>query len=89
MCQERTNTNKSNPISIADAIQDHWCPELQEQHFLVVMLNQDESQGVSSIQMIQDFLRSIAWTVVTGQTVIYKQSYGKDDTCTGEACSEL
>jgi hypothetical protein len=56
MCQERTNTNKSNPIWIADAIQDHWCLELQEQHFLVVMLNQDESQGVSSIQMLQDVL---------------------------------
>jgi hypothetical protein len=35
------------------------------------------------------FFRSIAWAVVTGRTVLYKQSYGKDDACTGEACSEL
>jgi hypothetical protein len=86
-CRERTNTHESD--SIADAIQDDWCPELQERHFLVVTLNCDESQGVSGIQMLQEFLRSIAWAVVTGRTVLYKQSYGKDDTCTGEACSEL
>jgi hypothetical protein len=86
-CRERTNTDESD--SIADAIQDDWCPELQKRHFLVVTLNCDESQGVSGIQMLQDFLRSIAWAVVTGRTVLYKQTYGKDDACTGEACSEL
>jgi hypothetical protein len=52
-------------------IQDDWCPEFQEQHFLLVKLNCDESQGVSGIQMLEDFLQSIAWAVVTGQTEFY------------------
>jgi hypothetical protein len=87
-CRERTNRDEDE--SIADTIREDWCPELQSRHYLVVTLNCDEN-NYNPMGMLQDFLRSVAWAMVTDRTLLYKQNHRNgDDTCSEaeEGCSD-
>jgi hypothetical protein len=87
-CSERTNRKEDE--SLSHAMDHNWCTDLSERAFLVVTFHCDEDEWNEPVDGLQDFLRSMAWAVVTGRTLLYKPSFEVDTAdCGDEDCSKL
>lgn len=78
-CHERTN--RGSDEDMAEIIDNgEWCPELHQRKFLVVDWvdscdgeSNQHSAGKSGLESLQDFVRGVAWAMVTGRTVLFRE----------------
>ncbi len=78
-CHERTNRGSEDDIS--KIIDDgEWCPELHKRKFIIVDWvdhceeeSNQHSSGKSGVEFLEEFVRSVAWAIVTGRTVLFRE----------------
>lgn len=106
-CHERTNRGSDD--SMQDIIDDgQWCPELHERHYLVVdwvdPCNESHNPtGRGGLGMLEDFVRSMAWGMLTKRTILFREvspsseppttsttmdHSADDDSCDGDECTK-
>jgi hypothetical protein len=104
-CHDRTNRGSNEDMS--EIIDDgEWCPELHGRKFLVVdwvdfcnEATNQHSHGQSGIEFLQEFVRNIAWAMVTQRTLLFREmgieaedegleDNGSFSSCEGEECAK-